>query len=77
MQIEIQVEIKSSAKDDETEVTLKEDVTPITSLTDVIETIIQEATDTHINVNPEQSKEVGFWSLGEDDGVPSPHESNL
>ena len=54
MQIEIQVEIKSSAKDDETEVTLKEDVTPITSLTDVIETIIQEATDTHINVNPEQ-----------------------
>ena len=35
----------------------------------MIETIIQEATDTHINVNPEQSKEVGFWSLEEDDGV--------
>ena len=68
--IEIQVEIlrpvislvggKSSAHDDETELNLKEDVTPVTSVTDVIETIIHEATDTQINVNSGQSKEVGF-----------------
>ena len=57
---------------EETEVTLEEDVTPITSVTDVIETIIEEATDTQKNLNSEQSKEVGFWSLEEDDGVPSP-----
>ena len=71
MPIEIQVEINAPPEagdnlplaiegdDDETEVTLEEDITPI-SVTDVIDTIIEEATDTQINVNSGQSKEDGF-----------------